>query len=437
VLMVYSFLFFLTWPLVFLAFVWKYGLRKSVRGLPERFGWGGPWPDKPGSIWIHAASVGEVRAAEQLLRALPERFQGVPRFLTTTTVHGKELAQRLALAETVRLAPVDRPGIFRAALRRVRPRAVVLVETELWPHWLATLAREKVPTAVVNGRVSDGAYPLYHALKKMWTPLLSGLARVGVQSPRNAARFLALGADARRVVIAGNLKNDVPLPDPARVPALKKAYGFPDADPVWVLGSTQPAEETVLRAVFAALRKSHPRLRAVVAPRRVERAVETRRRFEEAGFRCSLRSQVSSAPDAPDVLVLDTVGELSEVYGVAAVAFVGGSLVRRGGQNPLEPARWGVPVVYGPSMENFREIDAALRAAGGARAVENGEALRVIVDRWLATPSERGWAGAAARSVADGERGALEAHLRLIEETLAFSPDEIRPRRDPCAGCPA
>lgn len=178
-------------------------------------------------------------------------------------------------------------------------------------------------------------------------------------------------------------------------------------------------------------------MRAVVAPRRVERAVETRRRFEEAGFRCSLRSQVSSAPDAPDVLVLDTVGELSEVYGVAAVAFVGGSLVRRGGQNPLEPARWGVPVVYGPSMENFREIDAALRAAGGARAVENGEALRVIVDRWLATPSERGWAGAAARSVADGERGALEAHLRLIEETLAFSPDEIRPRRDPCAGCPA
>ncbi|MBK9430574.1 MAG: hypothetical protein IPN65_08890, partial [Elusimicrobia bacterium] len=167
-----------------------------------------------------------VRAAEQLLRALPARFQGVPRFLTTTTVNGKDLAVRLALAETVRLAPVDRPGVFRAALRRVQPRCVVLVETELWPHWLDVLAREKIPAAVVNGRVSDGAYPLYRALKKLWSPLLSTLARVGVQSPRNAARFLALGADARRVVITGNLKNDVPLPDPARIPALKKAYGF-------------------------------------------------------------------------------------------------------------------------------------------------------------------------------------------------------------------
>jgi 3-deoxy-D-manno-octulosonic-acid transferase len=437
VLLIYSILFFLAWPLVFLAFVWKYGLRKSLRGLPERFGWGGPWPEKTGALWVHAASVGEVRAAEQLLRALPARFQGVPRFLTTTTVNGKDLAVRLALAETVRLAPVDRPGVFRAALRRVQPRCVVLVETELWPHWLDVLAREKIPAAVVNGRVSDGAYPLYRALKKLWSPLLSTLARVGVQSPRNAARFLALGADARRVVITGNLKNDVPLPDPARIPALKKAYGFADGDPVWVMGSTQPAEEPLLRDVLTALRKNHPALKAVVAPRRIERAAETRRRFEEAGYSCALRSQLSSVVPAPEVLVLDTVGELAEIYGVATVAFVGGSLVRRGGQNPLEPARWGVPVVYGPSMENFREIDDALRAAGGARVAADGEALRAVVDRWLATPLERGGAGAAARSVADGERGALEDNLRLIEETLTFSPDEIRPRRAPCAGCPS
>ncbi|MBK9430575.1 MAG: hypothetical protein IPN65_08895 [Elusimicrobia bacterium] len=150
-----------------------------------------------------------------------------------------------------------------------------------------------------------------------------------------------------------------------------------------------------------------------------------------------MRSQLSSVVPAPEVLVLDTVGELAEIYGVATVAFVGGSLVRRGGQNPLEPARWGVPVVYGPSMENFREIDDALRAAGGARVAADGEALRAVVDRWLATPLERGGAGAAARSVADGERGALEDNLRLIEETLTFSPDEIRPRRAPCAGCPS
>lgn len=435
-LILYSVLFFALWPVVFLAFIWKYGLRKSLRGLPERFGWGGPWPDKPGSLWIHAASVGEVRAAEHLLRALPNRFERVPRFLTTTTVNGKELAERLGLAETVRLAPVDRPRVFRAALRRVRPRALVLVETELWPHWLNALAAAQIPAVVINGRVSDGAFPLYRRLRGLWAPLLSTLARVGVQSPRNAARFLALGADPRRVVITGNLKNDVPLPDPARRAALRKVYGFDEGAAVWVMGSTQPAEEPLLREVFAALRQKHPALRAVIAPRRVERAAETRRLFETAGFRCVLRTQLSTAGGAPDVVVLDTVGELADAYGAATVAFVGGSLVSRGGQNPLEPARWGVPVAYGPSMENFREIDDALHRAGGARVVADGDALRAALDEWLGSPAERERVGQAARAVADGERGALEGTLRLIEETLSFSPDPIRSRGGSCAGCP-
>lgn len=435
-LILYSLLFFALWPVVFLAFVWKYGLRKSLRGLPERFGWGGPWPDKPGSLWVHAASVGEVRAAEQLLRALPARFERVPRFLTTTTVNGKELAERLGLAESVRLAPVDRPRVVRAVLRRARPRAVVLVETELWPHWLNTFAADRIPVAVVNGRVSDGAYPLYRGLRSLWRPLLSTLARIGVQSPRNASRFLALGGDPRRVVITGNLKNDVPLPDPARRSTLRQVYGFENDAPVWVMGSTQPAEEPILRDALTALRRNHPSLRAVVAPRRVERSVETRRLFEAGGFRCVLRSQLSAAAAAPDVVVLDTIGELAETYGAATVAFVGGSLVSRGGQNPLEPARWGVPVAYGPSMENFREIDESLRRAGGARVVADGSALRALLDEWLRSPAERERVGRAARAVADGERGALEETLRLIEETLAFSPDPIRPRRGSCAGCP-
>lgn len=434
-LILYSVLFLVLWPVVFLAFVWKYGLRKSLKGLPERFAWGGPWPDKPGSLWIHAASVGEVRAAEQLLRALPARFERVPRFLTTTTLNGKELAERLGLAETVRLAPVDRPRVVRAVLGRVRPRAVVLVETELWPHWLNTFATDRVPVAVVNGRVSDGAYPLYRALNPLWRPLLSTLARVGVQSPRNASRFLALGADPRRVVITGNLKNDVPLPDLSRRAALRQIYGFEDGAPVWVMGSTQPAEEPILRDVFTALRQKHTALRAVIAPRRVERSAETRRLFEAAGFRCVLRSQLSVAGAAPDVVVLDTIGELAETYGAASIAFVGGSLVSRGGQNPLEPARWGVPVAYGPSMENFREIDDALRRAGGARGVADGAALRTLLAAWLESPAERTRVGRAARAVADSERGALEETLRVIEETLAFSPDQIRPRRGPRGRC--
>lgn len=430
----YSALFFLFSPILFLVFVWRYGLRRTLRGLPERFGWGGDWPP-PGAIWVHAASVGEVRAAENFLRALPSRFPGVPRLLTTTTVNGKELAQRLALAEIVRLAPIDRPGSVERLIRRARPRALVLVETEIWPHWLNTLANAHIPMVVVNGRVSDGAYPLYYRLRGAFAPLLAGLTRVGVQSPTHASRFLQLGAHPEAVAITGNLKFDVSLPDLNRRGTLRAVYGFSEKDQIWVLGSTHSGEETIALEAFASLRAQRPTLRLVVAPRHVERAGEVVRLFMDRGFHTVLRSRLSSTKEVVDVLVVDTVGELTEIYGLATVVFVGGSLVRRGGQNPLEPARWGVPVLFGPHMENFREVATLFRENKAGVEVSNAADLEETVGALLGSPERCESLGSAARSLADGQRGALDANLNLLQEALALPPGRRRrpPRR--CGNC--
>ncbi len=422
-LTLYSLLFFALSPLLFFAFIWRYGLRRALRGLPERFALGGDSRSSPtGVLWVHAASVGEVRAAEALLRALPGRFPGLPRLLTTTTVNAKELAERLGVAEVVRLAPVDRPGPVRRALARFAPRALVLVETELWPHWLNTLASRGVPVCVVNGRISDRAFPLYYRLRGLWGPLLGTLARVGVQSPTNASRFLQLGAHPEAVAITGNLKCDVPLPDPSRQAVLRSLYLAEGETPVWVAGSTHDGEEEVVFGVFLRLRREGVPLRLVVAPRHVERAAEVRRYAESAGFLAELRSRLSVSPAPWDILVLDTVGELPDVYGLAAIAYVGGSLVSRGGQNPLEPARWGAPLLWGPHMENFRDLGSLFAESGAALPVKNAEELLAAVRDLLASPERREKMGRLARSVADAQRGALAASLDLLEATLRSSP---------------
>lgn len=433
-MILYSLLFFILWPLLFLVFVWRYGLRRTLRGLPERFGFGGEWP-VPGALWVHAASVGEVRAAENFLRALSARFPGVPRLLTTTTVNGKELALRLGLAETVRLAPLDRPGAVGRFIRRARPRALVLVETELWPYWLMALSAPPIPVVVVNGRISDGAFPLYHRLRGIFAPLLSRLARVGVQSPRHASRYLQLGAPPESVAITGNLKFDVPLPDLARRPALVAAYGFSESDRVWVLGSTHPGEEAMALEAFASLRQKHPTLRLVVAPRHVERADELVRLFSNRGYRVGLRSRLSFSTGPADVLVLDTVGELAEVYGLATIVFVGGSLVRHGGQNPLEAARWAVPLIFGPHMENFREIAALFRDSRAALVIANAAELERAVSGLLDSKAAASALGVLARTLADGQRGALEANLALLEESLAIPPDKLKRPTRRCGTC--
>lgn len=425
-------------PLALAAFTWRYGLRRTLRGLGERFSFGlVPFPtgtkasplaqeredlDRPKAdvVWIHAASVGEVRAVEPFLRALRARHPDAAVALTTTTVTGKELAARLGLADQVRLAPLDAGFCVGRVLDRWKPRALLLVETELWPNWIRAASRRGVPVAVLNGRLSDKALGAYLLLKFLWAPLLKRLFAVGAQSPLHAERFLRLGAEPASTRATGNLKYDAPLPDPAARAGLRRKYGFQAEDKVWVCGSLHPGEEESVIAAFAELRAAEPALRLVLAPRHPERAA-IRRLLEKSGLSYGLRSLAAQA-DAlvpRDVLVLDTLGELAEVYGAADWAFVGGSLVPHGGQNPLEPARWGVPVVFGPHMQNFQEMSELFLREGAALRVQDAAGLKETLRSWLADPPRAAAIGGAARRVADSQRGAVENNLRLLEEMLA------------------
>jgi 3-deoxy-D-manno-octulosonic-acid transferase len=343
----------------------------------------------------------------------------VGRLLTTTTVTGKELAEKIGLAECVRLAPADLPWCVDRLLDRWRPRAAVLVETELWPNWIRGLDRRGVPAVVVNGRVSDRSFPRYRALRRFWAPLLARLDHVGAQSFVHADRFLRLGADPGRVVVTGNLKSDVPLPDPSRRNAVKSSFGFSSTDIIWACGSTHAGEEEILSDVLLGLRASGLDLKMILAPRHVERALPVARMLAAKGLSVRLRSLGGAADEpAASVLVLDTLGELSEAYGSAAFAFVGGSLIPRGGQNPLEPARWGIPVLFGPHMENFREMAERFLTEGAAVKVSDGISLEKEASSLLKDASRASALGEAARRVAESQRGAVEKSLALLADTL-------------------
>jgi 3-deoxy-D-manno-octulosonic-acid transferase len=236
---------------------------------------------------------------------------------------------------------------------------------------------------------------------------------------------LRLGADPGQVVVTGNLKSDVPLPDPSRRGAVKSSFGFSPADVVWACGSTHAGEEEVLSDVLLRLRASGVDLKMILAPRHVDRALPVARMLATKGLSVRLRS-LRVAADEPEaaVLVLDTLGELSEAYGAAAFAFVGGSLIPRGGQNPLEPARWAIPVMFGPHMENFREMAERFLSEGAALQVADGASVEKEAAALLKDPARASALGEAARRAAESQRGAVEKSLALIGETLGRASGE-------------
>ncbi len=422
---------------MFLVFVWRYGLRRTLKGLRDRFGLCKKRPNRgKGLIWVHAASVGEVRAVEPFLRALPKKLAGYERGLTTTSVSGKELAEKMGVAEHVNLAPLDLCFCVRWFVRRMRPDVLVLVETELWPNWIRTLHHSHVPVCLVNGRISDQAYGSYAFLRFLWTSFFSCFSLIGVQSPGYASRFRALGADERLLRVTGNLKYDVPLPDLSRKQDLLKMYGFDSSDTVWVCGSTRDGEEDIISDVFLSLCQKGLPLKVVLAPRHIDRVPEISQILNQKGISFRLRSQIGF-PQAHEpemsfnqkskiknqksiisVLLLDTVGELAEVYGAGSFAFVGGSLKDYGGQNPLEPARWKIPVIFGPYMQNFKEMAQLFLDKQGAVQVTDGRALEEAVFLLAQNPDQCASLGESAKTVAASQQGALESSLKLLEEVM-------------------
>jgi 3-deoxy-D-manno-octulosonic-acid transferase len=331
---------------------------------------------------------------------------------STMTLTGRDLLGRIRPRVPCALAPLDHPWIVEAALRRVRPSALALVETELWPSWIVAAHRRGVPVVVVSGRISDRSFPRYRRIGRWLRPILERIAAIGARSAADAERFLALGAIPERVQVTGDLKLEPPVERASLAEDLKSLLG---QVPLIVAGSTHEGEERELLEGLAGVEQAGLQASLVLAPRHPERFGTAEALAQRAGRAVRRRSRLALRPLAKgEVLLLDSMGELPGLYARAAVAFVGGSLVPVGGHNLLEPILEGQPVLFGPHTENSREAaDLALRTGAGRRVADRADFARTAIEalRDLASWRARAEAG---RQALEQHRGTAERSAKLI-----------------------
>jgi 3-deoxy-D-manno-octulosonic-acid transferase len=366
-----------------------------------------------GALWLHAVSVGEVGVAATLARALPPEL---PLLITTVTPTGQERA-RAAFADRgsagVAYLPFDLGFAVRRFFRRHQPRALVLVEGDYWPLVLREARRRGLPIAVVNARVGDRSFARMLRLRRFLGPLFAGVGRFGVQSAQDRDRLLALGIDPGRVAVTGNLKYESPEPPakPELEEALRKLAG---GRPMLLAGSTMAGEEEQVLDAFHGLEGT---AMLVLAPRHPERWNEVEALLRSRGEDAVRRSALP-AEGRPAVVLLDSLGELAGLYRLAAAAFIGGTLVPTGGHNPLEAARFGVPLTAGPAMHNFREMAEAFDRAGAWRRVADAAELGAAWREWLERPDAARDTGSRALRLVEENRGALARTVEMLGDVL-------------------
>lgn len=380
--------------------------------------------EKPGDsgsprIWVHALSVGEVASARNLVQELRCSYpQGVIIFSAST--RAGETFARSTLGEHVDCFvpfPFDLLWSVKRLLSWVNPDLFILVETDFWPNFLRELKQRGIPSLLVNGRVSESSMSRYTAFRWFFAPLFNSFQVLAMQTEQDGVCMRQLGVVPERLVVLGNLKYDAALPGGSVKTGLdREGLHIPAQALVWVAGSTHPGEEEILFNVFQKLVRTYADLFLILAPRDVARGAELAAMADQRGLLAFRRS--SSETGTGSVLILDTLGELSAVYNLCDVAFVGGSLVDQRGHNPLEPAVYGKPVLFGPFMEDFAEISRDLLAVEGGVQIRNEDELCDCLSLLLGDPARRERAGRKAQGLIASRRGVTEAHIALIRKML-------------------
>ena len=419
---VFVFLYHLIWTCLIILSLPLMFFTKRHRML-HRLGIGLPTvPPKEGSIWIHALSVGEVLSAIPLVKAVGMECPDKDIVFTVTTVQGKEIAHKELQGEVRVLLtmPVDFWWSVARVVNFNRPALFVLVETDIWPGLMGHLKKRGVKSVVVNGRISPRTFRSYRRFRFLARRMLNSVDSWMMQSDLDRDRLLQIGIEGEKAKTVGNIKFDrdwEPMGEDEYRNLLSALHLESDHD-IWVAGSTHRGEEDILLDVFGRLQSFFPTLRLIIAPRRVERAEEINRLVMDKGFESVLKAQLPVNGAPYEVLVLDTLGELERIYGLAKISFVGGSLTPKGGHNLLEPASFGKPVLFGPHTHNFVLMSQLLIEAGGGKRVQDGEDLFEAMKALLSNPETSNQMGRNAREFVGTSRGALGRVMENIKGIL-------------------
>ncbi len=390
--------------------------------------------DRP-TVWFHAVSVGELQLLVPLIKRLSQLRPEWQVAISTATDSGYLLAQQRFAAHTVFFAPLDFSWAVRRVLRRLQPRLIVLAELELWPNLLSIAKQQEVPVIVINGRMGDRSFRRYRCLPGFTKSMLRSLAKISAQNNEYAVRFVALGAEPLRVTISGNIKFDGAFnPDYVQLGRrLRETFQFRDGDVVLVAGSTQPEEDEMVVEAFAAVRAQYPQLRLVVVPRHMHNVPPLIERLQSMGETYVCRSHVNGGfavdPMLRPIVVVDVVGELAGWWQVADLAYVGGSMGKRGGQNMIEPAAARCAVSFGPRTENFRDVVSMLLAGHAAMVVHDRAELEAFMVRAIVDERWRKSMGSAAQRIVAEQQGATDRTCQLIIEQLEGGSLTARGRR--------
>jgi 3-deoxy-D-manno-octulosonic-acid transferase len=392
--------------------------------------------DGDSSIWIHAVSVGEVLTARALLPQLRQRYPRLRIFVSTTTMAGQQVARaNLPYVDEVFYFPFDLGFIVNRTLRLVRPRLFIMMETEIWPNLLRACHRSGVRTVLINGRISSRSYPRYRFVRFFFRRVLADVDRFCMQSDESARRIVEMGAARERVTVTGSLKFDSleflgPTDTGRAIPPVHdvhergrtrvlRYFRVAPHRPVLIAASTLKGEEDLVLEAFQRIRATMTTALLIIAPRKPERFDDVERLVRRTGWKVARRSELRvDAEPRHDVVILDTIGELAQLFQVATTVFVGGSLVDAGGHNILEPAVFGKPIVFGPHMHNFTEIARTFLDNGAAIQVRNGRELESVLLELLGDPVRRASLGAAARALVEANRGARGKSLAAIAELM-------------------
>jgi len=382
-------------------------------------------PKHKKTVWVHAVSVGEVNSVRPLIKKIKETYPDLTIVLSTVTGAGQEVARKsVKEADHFIFFPSDLPWTLRRFFRYIRPHLLILVETELWPNLISLAASRAIPVVLVNGSISRRSSERYQKIKWFFQPILNRMTLFLMQSSTEAERIIAIGAPQEKVINTGNIKFDISIPEltESEKQQYRSLFGFNQTQPIWLVGSTHPGEETIILRVFKSLLTQVPELKLILAPRHPHRADEVVKEIEAVQLAYVRRSRIENSESQiqkPQIILVDTVGELTKLYSLSTVVFVGGSLVPIGGHNLLEPAILRKPVLFGPYMQETRDSTELLLTTGGGIQVKSEKELEDQVLYLLNHPEERNDRGEKAKSAVLANQGATNKTLALLGKYLS------------------